>query len=287
VISVNDDSKQRFLALASDVERLFQAILPDPAANRFGMERKAIQVIAQKIRSLSQPPDITTVMGQVKNLLDASVLPAGHGYVIRESGRAGAMDLSRIDFDALRRQFERGRKHIEAEKLRGLLNSQLRRMIRLNLSRMDYYQRFQQMIADYNAGATNIEAFFTELVSFAQALGEEDRRGISEQLTDEELAVFDLLTRPEVKLNRSQRAQVKQVAQELLTTLKAEKLVLDWRKRQQTRAAVQVTIATILDRLPEAYDPELYRQKCGVVYQHVYDAYYGAGKSIYTLPGGS
>jgi len=59
------------------------------------------------------------------------------------------------------------------------------------------------------------------------------------------------------------------------------RLVLDWRKRHQARAAVQLQIETILDRLPEVYDRNLYSQKCQLVYQHVYDSYYGAGKSLY------
>ena len=78
-----------------------------------------------------------------------------------------------------------------------------------------------------------------------------------------------------------EREQVKKVAQELLDTLKAERLVLDWRKKQQTRAGVQLTIEQVLDKLPTAFTPELYKAKCEVVYQHVYDAYYGAGKSLY------
>jgi type I restriction enzyme, R subunit len=50
---VNDDTKQQYLSLANKVELLFQAILPDVSANEFGMDRKAIAVIADKIRSLS------------------------------------------------------------------------------------------------------------------------------------------------------------------------------------------------------------------------------------------
>ncbi|MEE8526079.1 MAG: hypothetical protein V3T72_19245, partial [Thermoanaerobaculia bacterium] len=69
---------------------------------------------------------------------------------------------------------------------------------------------------------------------------------------------------------------------DLLTTLKKEKLVLDWRKRQQSRAQVQVTIEDVLDgALPEPYTPEIYESKCALVYQHVYDSYYGAGQSAY------
>jgi len=98
---------------------------------------------------------------------------------------------------------------------------------------------------------------------------------------EEELALFDILTRPNVKLTRKERKQVKAVAKELLETLKTERLVLDWRKHQQTRAAVELKIQEKLDELPEVYDIGLYQAKCERVYQHVYDSYYGAGKSIY------
>lgn len=65
-------------------------------------------------------------------------------------------------------------------------------------------------------------------------------------------------------------------------TLKQEKLVLDWRKRQQSRAGVWVTIETHLDQLPTApYTTEIYQSKCNAVYQHVYDAYQDASHSVY------
>lgn len=68
-----------------------------------------------------------------------------------------------------------------------------------------------------------------------------------------------------------------------LATLKAGKLVLDWRKRQQARAEVRVTIEKLLDKgLPRAYTPKLFEQKSMAVFHHVYDAYYGTGRSVYT-----
>ena len=93
--------------------------------------------------------------------------------------------------------------------------------------------------------------------------------------------MFDLLTRPALELTEAERGKVKAISKELLETLKRERLVLDWRQRQQSRAAVKVTVADILDELPERYTQEIYDQKCEVVYQHIYDCYYGAGNSIY------
>lgn len=97
------------------------------------------------------------------------------------------------------------------------------------------------MIAEYNADSRNVQIFFNDLINFAQELGVEDKRAIAENLIEEELAIFDLLTKPEIKLTRQEEQEVKQVARELLKTLKKEKLVLDWKKRQQTRASVEVS----------------------------------------------
>jgi len=100
-------------------------------------------------------------------------------------------------------------------------------------------------------------------------------------LTEEELVIFDLLTKPEIKLTKAEERQVKKVAKQLLDTVKRERLVLDWKKRQTTRAAVLVTIETVLDELPRVYTPELYQQKCETVYQHIFDSYQEQNKSLY------
>jgi len=214
-----------------------------------------------------------------RGIADQSIAPMG--YKISDVSKS--VDLSRIDFDALKKRFELGRKHIEIEKLRGIINSKLRMMLMVNKARMNYYEQFQKMINEYNNGAKNVDALFAQLVSFARELSEEEQRGIAENLSEEELALLDLLTRPNLKLTRAEKEDVKKVARELLDTLKAERLVLDWRKKQQTRAGVQLTIGQILDKLPSVYTPELYQTKCSAVYQHVYDNYYGVGKSIYAM----
>ena len=94
--------------------------------------------------------------------------------------------------------------------------------------------------------------------------------------------MFDILTKPRVDITAKQEREVKKVAKDMLQTLKLqtlkrEKLVLDWRKRQQSRATVRLCIEEFLDKLPQVYTPELYKAKCEAVYQHVYDSYGCAG----------
>ncbi|PSB44852.1 DEAD/DEAH box helicase [filamentous cyanobacterium Phorm 6] len=277
-ILINDDSKQRYLALTQNVNKLYKAILPDPAAGEFNRSLYAFAEITKRIKQLTPQSDITEVKAAVEEILDQSI--GTLTYVIPESNQL--IDLSQIDFDALKAQFASGYKHTETEKLKGIISSQLTQMLRLNKSRMNYLDKFQQMIDEYNAGSRNVEIFFADLVEFAQELNIEDKRAISENLAEEELAIFDLLTKPDITLTEKEKLEIKKVAKELLSTLKQEKLVLDWRRRQQSKAAVKVAIEEALDQLPESYSNEVYERKCQEVYQHVYESYSEAGRSIYT-----
>jgi type I restriction enzyme, R subunit len=98
---------------------------------------------------------------------------------------------------------------------------------------------------------------------------------------EEELTVFDILTRPGPDLSTEERDEVKKVARQLLDRLNAL-LVLDWRKRSSARARIRLAIEDTLDEgLPRTYTKELYGTKCEVLFEHVYESYQGDGRSVY------
>lgn len=153
--------------------------------------------------------------------------------------------------------------------------------MRLNPTRVDLVERYQNLVIEYNHGSLNTEMFFQELLKFGETLTEEEARSLSEELNEEQLAIFDLLMRPAPELSDDERVQVKRVAEELLAVLRRGKIVLDWRKEQSTRAAVRVAVEETLDRLPEKFTRQIYAQKCDVVYQHIFDSYWDDGHSVY------
>jgi type I restriction enzyme, R subunit len=189
-IVVNDELKRKYLLLVGNVARLYKAILPDPSAGEFTPICVLLAVIAEKIRSLTPATDISEVMADVEKLLDESI--DAKGYVIHEAlGDYGNLvDLTKIDFDALKAKFAAARKHTEIEKLRGAIDRKLKAMVQLNRSRVDYLEKFQKLIDEYNAGSKNIEGLFDDLVRFIQGLNAEEQRGVTEGLSEEELALF-------------------------------------------------------------------------------------------------
>lgn len=279
-ILVSEADKKQYLQIASRVSRLFKAILPDPLANEVARLSVLVAYIAARIRAQTDPPDISAVMSDVEELLNDSI--ATEGYHIGPAGSPEALvNLSEIDFTGLQEKFAQSRKRTEAEKLRRLIEGKLAQMLKINSSRVDLAEKFQKLIDEYNAGSRNIEALFTELVKFARELTEEEKRGVAEGLTEEELALFDILTKPEPVLGKAEQADVKKVCRELLATLKREKLVLDWREKQQARAGVMQTIRLGMRGLPPPFTRDIRAEKLARAYAHVYDHYFGAGSSVY------
>jgi type I restriction enzyme R subunit len=279
MLMVDDDEKVAFMSRASQVDRLFKAILPDKRANEFGRLRAVTKFLADTIAGYSEKSDIGGVLGRIEQLLDESV--AANQYLVPASDADALFDLSTVDWSALEEAFKQGRPRTAAQRLRSLLAARIAALVRLNPARVDLVERFEKLVADYNAGSMNTESFFRELMAFRNALTEEEARALSEGLTEEQLAIFDLLMRPAPELSEEEKVQVRKVAEELLMILKREKIVLDWRKEQSTRAGVRVAVEETLDRLPEAYSRQLYAQKCDAVYQHVFDSYWDDGHSVY------
>jgi type I restriction enzyme R subunit len=276
---VDDDEKIAFLSRAALVDRIYKAILPDKRANEFSRVRAVSKFLADTIAAYTERADVSGVLGRVEQLLDESV--AAHEYLIPESDAEALFDLAAVDWKGLEEAFKQGRPRTAAQRLRSLVSARVTALVRLNPARVDLVQRFEKLVEDYNAGSINTETFFQELLKFSDTLTEEEARSLAEGLSEEQLAIFDLLMRPAPELSEDEKSQVKRVAEELLAILKRDKIVLDWRKEQSTRAAVRVAVEETLDRLPEKFTRQLYAQKCDGVYQHVFDSYWDDGHSVY------
>ncbi len=214
-----------------------------------------------------EPVDLSAVMEGINQVLDASIT----GVAIPTRSNA-ALDLSKIDFQALAKKFKQSKtKNTDLEILKAAIRAQLGKLIRLNKTRAGFAEKFEELIESYNAGSRSIEELFDELVKLSRNLSDEQQRHVRESLTEAELTVFDLLTRPGPELSRAEREQVKKVARRLLEQVKAS-LTLDWRQQAQTRARVRLEIEDVLDQgLPEAYTPPLFPQKCAVLFEHVFE----------------
>jgi type I restriction enzyme R subunit len=282
-----DPIRKDFFSQERWVRTLFQAVKPDPCVLEFASRVACLTTIAESIRERTGegPADISVVMTDLNKILDASV--AADGFHIPQSKSTHAIiDLTKIDFEALAKRFGKSKtRNIDLEQLKAAIRSQLDKLIRLNRTRADYLAKFEELIDSYNAGSRNIDELFKELLALSRSLNEEQERHIRENLSEEELVIFDILTRPAPDLSSEERAVLKKVAKDLLEKLK-QLLVLNWRQTVTARSRVKLAIEDVLDQgLPRAYTPDLYKQKCSAVFEHFYEAYGERGVSIYRSVG--
>jgi type I restriction enzyme R subunit len=274
-----DPLRRDFFAHERLVSTLYRAVKPDPAALEFASRVACLTTLAEAIRAKlnPNPPDISQVMGQINDLLDESIT----GHAIREQGPA-ALDLSKINFEALAQRFKESKhQNTDLEVLKAAIRAQLERMIQLNRTRADFAEKFEALIEAYNAGSATIEVLYAELLALSNSLNDEQERHVRENMSEEELVIFDILTRPAPELTTEERAEVKKVARELLARLKAL-LVLNWRQKAAARSQLKLTIEDTLDTgLPRAYTPALYNQKCSAVFEHVYESYPERNVGVY------
>jgi len=258
---------------------LYCAVKPDPSVLEFAGKAARLSALADAIRARLNPgqPEISQVMGQINGLLDESIT----GHEIRQE--VPALDLSKINFEALAKRFEKSRhKNTDLEVLKAAIRARLEKMIQLNRTRADFAEKFEALIEGYNAGSATIEALYNELLKLSNSLNDEQQRHVRENMSEEELVIFDILTRPAPELSSKERAEVKKVARELLVKLKGL-LVLNWRQKSTARSQLRLTIEDTLDfGLPRAYTPELYNQKCSAVFEHVYESYPERNTGVYT-----
>lgn len=281
VILENEKTKNDFIKLTQNIRTLFKAILPDLKAREYAKIVFVSTILYAKIKESTSEfknnEEIKELAAEVEKLLNDSIKLKS--YEIK-SGEL--LDLSKIDFEELQRRILKEKRMSLLEKLKNSIDSKLSTLLKFNSIRKQLKEKFEQLIEEYNNGKLTMEEYYLRLVAISNELTAEEKRHLDENLSEEELAILDILTKPEPKLSKKEFETVKAAAQELVAVIKKEKLVLDWRKKQSTRAKVKEAIEVICDKtLPEIYDKNIFQDKCNSLYEHFYDYYNNGEDNIY------
>jgi type I restriction enzyme R subunit len=188
---------------------------------------------------------------ELHRIVNEAIRTEGEGTDQTEGIR---VDLSRLDFDKLRQEFAKKvkRKHAALQDIRTVVETKLAAMLANNAQRMDYYRRYQEIVANYNRekDRATVEATFAAMAQLAQSLDEEAQRHIREGLSEQELAFFDLLLKNDI--SKADRERLKQASRELLVALRERLASMpNWTKNTTTQADVKILVLdTLYQSLP-------------------------------------
>ena len=276
----SDELRKSYNVYENTISSLYEACKPEVLGQGKGQVVSAFQYLRGVMDAIVEQADIDSAVKKIEALMDESVVvDNAEGFTAKEFEatyqivqRGKHWDLSKVDVAKLREEFKQAEyKNIEIADLQAFLQKKLAEMLVQNATRVDFMQRLQKVIDDYNSGATATENYFDELTAFAQSLKEEAERHIREGLTEDELELFDLLKKDPLTQDETQK--VKLAAKHLLKRLVEEHpkvLVQDWHKDNQTQKQVRAEIERVLDEdLPESYDRATFKQKCENVYEMI------------------
>ena len=269
------EDKKTFTTYASELKRLMKYIDRDDITDHTRKEYEAIAAIYAELQKKRKHVNTTDLMVQINTIISSYIEIQHTPMMIREEPRR--FDISAIDFDLLRREFAKvKKKNLVLKDLEELIRMKLDKMLFANPERINYYERYQQIIDDYNSeqDRATIEKTFMDLMDLANSMNQEEQRYVREGFaSDEELSLYDMLFRED--LSKNDIRKLKEVAASLLQKIKAKISELDhWTDKQETKAAVDNLIRdTLWAQLPECYDEvsiSVYRQQ---IYEYVYTRY--------------
>ena len=242
----SDEAKRRYEIMARQVFIRFKALLMEPSALAYAERHDNIEAIYRKLQDRRDTADVTEVLKELHRIVNEAIRAAAPGGDHAEGLK---VDLSQIDFEKLRQEFagKVRRKRAALQDIRDVVEKKLAQMLARNPMRMDYYKKYQEIIADYNRekDRATVEATFARLVALAASLDAEQRRAAEEGLSDDELALFDLLFKDNI--SQTDRERLKQASRTLLASLTdLLRPMQDWTQKAATQAEVKVFI---LDKL--------------------------------------
>lgn len=283
----NDETRKRFEVMCREVFKKFKACINADGINAHRADRDAINIVYKSLQRDSEQADISDIIRQLHQVVDEAIETTPD----RVGEESEPYDISKIDFERLKQEFERSpAKRTATQNLRQVIEQRLQRLLLQNPLRTDFQRHYEDIVAEYNRekDRVTIEKSFEAFLKLVQELDEEDTRAVREGLDEESLAIFDLLKKPE--LTPAEIKKIKDVAVNLLKILKTEKLPVDhWQDKEATRDAVRLAIKDYLwsdeTGLPvDNYDEDEVQDRAEEVYRHVYrvypeipSPYYGSG----------
>lgn len=265
------EDKKTYTTYAYELNRLIKYTDRDDISGHTRKQYEAIYAIYAELQKKRKHANTTDLMVEINGIISSYVeIQHTPTMVCEEPCR---FDISAINFDSLSKEFAKvKKKNLFLKDLEEVIQQKLDSMLLTNPDRINYYERYQQIINDYNSekDRATIEKTFMELMNLANTMSLEEQRYAREGFqSDEELALYDMLFRE--NLSSTDIKKLKEVAASLLQKIKNKIDTCDhWTDKQETKADIDNLIRdTLWEELPECYDDDSISKYRDKIYEYV------------------
>ena len=278
-IVAKDDNKEKFKVILNILSNLYEASKPEIFEKNWSNDKfEPLVYLHRLLNHTIDDEKVASARHRMSQILDGSVRASqsiGEDSAQIMIKGTKAIDLSKIDVEELRQEIKSAKyKAIEINDLKEFIEKALKQMLTRNCTRIKFSERFKGIIDSYNAGGTENEEYYEELVKLLEELQKENERAYTEGLLDDELEIYDLLIAGK-KLSKDDEIKVKLSAKNLYSKLmdnRSSLLVIDWYKDEQPRAKLKHEVELSLNNdLPDSYDKAAFDSKVSLLMNHFVD----------------
>ena len=145
-------------------------------------------------------------------------------------------------------------RNLALELLRKLLDEQINIYRRTNIVKSEKFSEImKELMNRYINGLITNEEVIQELLTLARQIAEAHKEGVKLGLTDDELAFYDALTKPQAIKDIYKHEALIALTKELADMLRRNHTI-DWQKRESARAKMRIMIKKLLKK--HKYPPE-------------------------------
>jgi type I restriction enzyme R subunit len=232
-----------------------------------------------------KPMSLKEINAQINELLKASI--QSEGVISLFDSKSVGENFNIFDPKILEEISKMKEKNIAVEILKKLMNDQVRLYQRTNVVQSQKFsEKITKLMNSYYNGLITNEEVIKELLKAAQEITQMYQQGKSLGLSQEELAFYDALTKPENIKDFYENDQLIALTRELTELLRKNRTI-DWQKKETARATMRKMVKRLLKKYK--YPPEDYEMaidtvisQCELWTDNVDMPDYNTGATIYT-----
>ena len=281
LLAETEERRKTYQVHVQDIQAKYRGLFPNPGLHDYDAQESALNAIYNKLQAARTTPDVSALLQDLYDVVDLGV-----SIEPTPAKQPKEYELSKIDFNRLKAEFQQTKlKNIVAMNLMEKIEERLKQMVDENPTRVELYERYQEIVQDYNKDkdAAEIQKVMDDLFATYDSLDEEAKRFQREGLDNQQqLAVFDLLQKDALK--PKEREAIKNVAVELLAKLQGGNLLLGhWRDMAATQARLRLEIENHLwanDLSDMGYSEDDIADKVQAVFTHLFSLAGPEGASV-------
>ena len=267
--------RKTYCTYATTLLKLWKYLDREDITAEMKQHKDAIEAIYKELQKKRKHADITDLSVAINEIVNDHIQI--DSTIAAEPETSRRFDISGINFDLLRREFAKSReKNLIMKDIQELLQERIALMLAQNPTRINFYEKYQEIIREYNQeqNRVNIEQTFEELMQLSGRLTEEEKRYVREGFeNDEQLSMYDVLMKED--LSKEDIKKLKKVAVDLLAKIKdmMESMSNPF-DNPTAKATIIIAIRdTLWSDLPESYSDESINYYKDAVYNYVSQRY--------------